>query len=100
MQTHSYLKKKTIKSTVARRRFGQLLEKVYYNGDAFVVERRGEPMAAVVPLKVYDNWQEKRKQFFRMVDQVRDRNRNLDIDEVERDVKKAIQEVRRQKSKK
>jgi prevent-host-death family protein len=41
---------KKINAMEARRNFGQNLEQVYYNGDQFIIERAGKPMAALVPI--------------------------------------------------
>jgi prevent-host-death family protein len=41
---------KTLTAIKARQNLGELLEEVYYNGDQFIIERAGKPMAAVVPL--------------------------------------------------
>jgi len=45
---------KTIAAFAARRQFGQILKKVEVKGDRFVVERHGEPVAAVIPIDVYN----------------------------------------------
>ena len=41
---------KTVTAMAVRKNFGKLLEVVYYQGDQFVIERAGRPMAALVPL--------------------------------------------------
>jgi len=33
----------------ARKEFGDLVEKVQYQGDTFIISRRGTPAAAIVP---------------------------------------------------
>ena len=47
-ETHS--QPKIINAMEARRTFGEILEKAYYKGDQFIIERAGKPMAALVPL--------------------------------------------------
>ena len=49
---------KTIKAVKARENFGQMLDEVYYKGDQFIIERAGKPMAAVVPLSQFEEWQQ------------------------------------------
>lgn len=51
----------------ARRNFGQILKKVEVKGDRFVVERHGEPVAAVVPIEIYKQWKDGRKEFFAQI---------------------------------
>lgn len=51
----------------ARRQFGQILKRVEVKGDRFVVERHGEPVAAVVPIEIYKQWKKGRTQFFTQI---------------------------------
>jgi len=37
--------------TVARRQFGTLLDEVFYKGDVVTIERKGKPLAKIVPLE-------------------------------------------------
>lgn len=48
----------------ARRNFGKILQEVLSRGERFVVERHGEPVAAVVPIEVYEQWKKSRSAFF------------------------------------
>ena len=48
---------KTLSAFEARRNFGKVLQDVVAKGDKIVVERHGEPVAVVVPLSVYEQWQ-------------------------------------------
>ncbi len=43
--------KTRISSTKAARSFSDLLNRVRYRGETFVVERRGEPICEIVPAK-------------------------------------------------
>ena len=47
----------------ARRNLGKLLDMVS-NGDSVVVERRGKPTAAIMPMDAYEQWQRQRRQAF------------------------------------
>ena len=44
--------KTRISSTKAARSFSDLLNRVRYRGETFVVERRGEPICEIVPAKL------------------------------------------------
>ena len=35
--------------TTARRQFGTLLDEVFYKGDIIIIERKGKPLAQIVP---------------------------------------------------
>ena len=56
MDDESRSQPKIINAMEARRNFGQNLEQVYYNGDQFIIERAGKPMAALVPLSLLKEW--------------------------------------------
>lgn len=84
-------------SAAARRKFGQLLEEVYYRGDTIVVERRGRPMAALVPLDLYESLQELREQFFALIEEARETNRDVKPEALEKEIGDAIRAVRQQK---
>ena len=79
----------------ARQNLGQLLEKVFYQGDQFIVERAGRPMAAVVPLWQLEEWQKRRDRFFSTVDELWQKNEGVDPEVVEQDVAEAVQAVRK-----
>jgi len=85
---------KTLGSATVRRKFGELLEEVYYRGDKIVVERRGRPMAALVPIELYKKWQAQREQFFALIDQVRERNEDIDPEVLEQEIEAAIRAMR------
>jgi len=39
--------------TAARRQLGTLLDEVYHKGDVVTIERKGKPLAKIVPLSTY-----------------------------------------------
>lgn len=45
---------KTVCAFEARRQFGKILDAVAGKGDSVIVERHGEPAAAVVPIERYN----------------------------------------------
>ena len=42
-----------VSATTARVRFGELLDAVKHRGETVIVEKSGEPMAAVIPISEY-----------------------------------------------
>ncbi len=48
----------------ARRHLGQILKEVSGRGDRYVLEYHGEPVAALVPLALYEGWKRRREAFF------------------------------------
>jgi prevent-host-death family protein len=43
---------RTIDVTSARRQFGTLLDEVFYKGDIITIERKGKPLARLVPANI------------------------------------------------
>lgn len=58
---------KTVGAFEIRRQFGKILQDVAARGDRFVVERHGLAVAAVVPMEVYEQWKQARREFFAKV---------------------------------
>ncbi|MDQ3780040.1 MAG: type II toxin-antitoxin system Phd/YefM family antitoxin [Chloroflexota bacterium] len=55
---------KTVGAFEARRQLGRILKAVAGRGDRYVLEYHGEPVAAVVPLALYEGWKRRREAFF------------------------------------
>jgi prevent-host-death family protein len=89
--------RKTVSAMRARGNLGQILEEVYYRGDQYIIERSGKPMAAVVPVEQYEQWQKEREAFFALVDQVRGRKRDVRPEVIEEDVAAARRAARRRR---
>jgi antitoxin (DNA-binding transcriptional repressor) of toxin-antitoxin stability system len=60
----------------------------------YVVERHGEPVAAMVPIEVYEQWKEQRSSFFARWRQAAE-TADLTPEEAETLAKEAVQAVRR-----
>jgi prevent-host-death family protein len=83
---------KKIGAFEARRTFGKVLRDVG-RGDKVVVERNGEPVAAVVPIELYQQWKRRRDAFFEHVQRVSERS-TLSEEEAFRLVEEAVAAVR------
>ncbi len=86
---------KTTTAIRARKKFGQLLEEVFYRGDEFVIERAGKPMAVLIPIQEFEKWQKQREKDFMIFDKVRAKARGVKIEEVEKEVAEAVAKVRK-----
>ena len=84
---------KTVSAYEARRNFGKVLNEVAAKGDRIVVEKHGEPVAVVVPVEVYKQWQASRQQFFDWIREMAERT-NADEKEAEALIEEALQAVR------
>jgi prevent-host-death family protein len=81
--------------TEARRQISNLLDRIQYEGEAYIIDRHGEPAAALVPLAVYQRWREERKRLFDAIRQIQQANPDTDPEQVMEDVLEAQQSVRR-----
>lgn len=87
---------KTINALKARRNLGQLLEEVFYNKDQFVIERAGKAMAVVISPSEYETFKRQREQDMGVFDQIRKKNKEASVKELEDDIQEAIEAVRKQ----
>src|SRR2546425_10040413 len=87
---------KKVNALKACQQLGQLLEEVYYRGDQYIIEREGKPMAVVVPVWQFEEWQQRREQFFAMIDAVHARNAEVPSEVIEQEIAEAGQAVRKQ----
>jgi prevent-host-death family protein len=85
---------KKVNALKARQNLGQLLEEVYYNGNQYVIECAGKPMAAVVPVWQLEEWQKHRERFFAAVDDVHLQNQEVKPEIIEQEVQEALRAVR------
>lgn len=69
------------------------MHEVEVKGDRFVVERHGEPLAALVPIEVYKQWQRGREAFFAQLRETANKV-NLSEEEAYTLADKAIRAVR------
>jgi prevent-host-death family protein len=82
----------------AGRQFDRLVEQVRNQGDTVVLIDDGEPAAALVPYALLEKWRKGRNEAFAVIDRIREKNRDLDMneDELLAFIDESVQEVRRQ----
>lgn len=81
--------------TQAREEFSNVIERVQYWGDSYIISRHGKPAAAVVPVEIYENWKRQREEFFDLVRQTQE-EAHLAPEDAERLAAEAIAAVRAQ----
>ena len=84
----------TLGLTEAREKLSEIVESVQYHRDSYIISRHGKPAAAVVPVDVYESWQQERKELFDLIREFQESSGDADPDEVMRDVLEAQQAVR------
>ena len=85
---------KSISAMTARKQFGQILEETHYRGDTFIIERAGRPMAAMIPIEQYQQWRQRRSDFFATIERVQERTGRVQTEELEAAISEAVAAVR------
>ena len=86
-----------MKASEVRAQWSQLLNKVFRDKTRVVVEKSGIPVAAVISaedLQRFTQMEERREKRFKALDKMRDAFKNVSPEEIDREVKKAISQVR------
>ena len=86
-----------MKASEARAQWSQLLNKVFRNQTRVVVEKSGIPVAAVISaqdLQRFTQMEEQRAKKFAVLDRIGEAFKDVSEKEIEKQVKKAISEVR------
>jgi prevent-host-death family protein len=84
---------KTVGAFEIRRNLGKVLQDIAARGDKYIVERHGEPVAAVVPVAVYEQWKHSRNRFFEQLRRAQE-NANLSPEEADALADEAVQAIR------
>ncbi|HEU0076334.1 MAG TPA: type II toxin-antitoxin system Phd/YefM family antitoxin [Longimicrobiaceae bacterium] len=79
----------------ARQKLSELVGRVHYGGDTVILESSGRPMAAVVPLEMYNRMMAEREERFQVIDEIRARMPHVPEEEAEADIAEALAAVRK-----
>ena len=79
----------------ARNNFSDLLGQVYYGGKRFLIKKLGKPFAVLVGVDEYRQLEEARAYFFKKIKTQREKNKKVPYSQVEKDVAKAVNWVRK-----
>jgi len=85
---------KRMSAKEARDRFAEILGQVHFGKDTVIVEKAGKPVAAVIDMERYERLARAWDEPFAVLDRIRARNREKDLEQVESDVAAAVAEVR------
>lgn len=89
-----------MKASDVRQQWGQLLNKVFRNQTRVVVEKSGIPVAAVISaedLQKFTQMEEQRERRFQVLDRIGEAFKDVPEEEIDREVKRALAEVRQEK---
>ena len=90
----------TLKSSDVRSNWSQLLNKVFKEQTRVIVEKSGIPIAAVISaedLARLTRLEEERNERFKVIDRMRAAFKDIPDDEIERQVDKAVAQIRASK---
>lgn len=86
-----------MKASDVRQQWSQLLNNVFRGKTRVVVEKSGIPVAAIISaedLKRFTQLEEQRNERFKALDRMREAFKDVPTDEVERELDKALTQVR------
>ncbi|MBU4305360.1 MAG: type II toxin-antitoxin system Phd/YefM family antitoxin [Candidatus Omnitrophica bacterium] len=86
---------KIIPAVEARVHLGEIMKRAFKKGERFIVEKAGIPMIAILNADEYARVIQEREERFKIFDKIRAKVPDMPAKEVENDVSKAIQSVRR-----
>ena len=86
---------KKMSTLEVRQNLGEILDRVNLRDDQYIIERKGQPLAAVVPVWQLEKWQKEKELFFEMIDKVQQRNKDIPLSVIEKEVDEAIKSVRK-----
>lgn len=87
---------KRMSAKEARDRFAQVLGMVHYGKATVIVEKQGKPVVAVIDVDRYEQLRKVWDEPFKVLDRIWARNRDKELDQIQKDVAEAIAETRTQ----
>lgn len=90
---YSELSEKTVGAFEIRQNFGKFIQGILAKGNKYIVERHGEPVAVVVPIKVYQQWKQNRSALFDAMRRTQQKA-NLSEEEAEKLAEEAVHVIR------
>ena len=86
---------KKMSTLEVRQNLGEILDRVNLRDDQYIIERKGQPLAAVVPVWQLEKWQKEKELFFEMIDKIQQRNKDIPLSVIEKEVNEAVKSVRK-----
>lgn len=63
---------KIVTALEARKKFGTIMNAVSFRNDQYIVERKGKPMVAIIPIKRLEQMERARQRFFKNMSKISD----------------------------
>lgn len=91
---------KLIDTQMVRDHLGDIINQAHYRGDEFLVQRRGKPVVAIIPVETYEQLLRERNEAFRVFHEIWEANKDVDHEQLLKDIEQAVAEVREEKRRK
>ena len=85
---------KHIGAREARSKFSDLIGSVRFGKEEVIVERSGKPMAAMIPIELYERLVAEKRARFEVLDRIRSQLPDIPPEEIDRDLADAVSKVR------
>ena len=89
---------KKISAMKARQNLGQLLNEVSIRGDAYIIERAGKPLAALVDMEKFQQLQEDQDAALQVLQKFWGKMKGADNQEIGDSIEEALRTVRKAKA--
>ncbi len=88
---------KEVSAIELQQKFVELLNGVYHNGDQLIIKNANKPLAAIVPIEIYDRLIKQREEAFSVLDRIWEKVPKVSEEEAQDDIEQAIDETRAEK---
>ncbi len=82
---------KVVTALTARQKFGTIMNAVSFKNDQYIVERKGMPMVAIIPIKKFKQMDKARQRFFSDMSKISDSITGEDPNKLDDILKEATQ---------
>ncbi|MBX7247043.1 MAG: type II toxin-antitoxin system Phd/YefM family antitoxin [Candidatus Sumerlaeaceae bacterium] len=86
--------RKAISTQALKSRIGDVVDEVRLRGDRYIIERRGKPVAAIVPLSLNAAYEQSRSKLFTLIETVQRQNKAASQSKIDDALFKAIVQSR------
>ncbi len=86
---------KVVTALKARQIFGTIMNAVSFGNDQYIVERKGKPMVAIIPVKKLEQMDRARQRFFSNMSKISDAFIGKDPYEMDKILKEATQAAKK-----
>ena len=86
--------RKEVSEFELQRKLNEFLDGVYHNGDRLIVKQADKPLAAIVPIQVYERMFKQQEKSFSVLDKIWEKVPTVSEKEAQTDIEQAIVEGR------